>query len=466
MNIQFVLNDKLIVNACNGAGTLLDFIRYEAQLKGTKIGCREGDCGACTVLSGTLINDKVHYKSITSCLTPLANIHGKHIVTIEGLNISGVNKVQDAMIENSGTQCGFCTPGFVVSLSSFVLNEENPDLSSAISSIDGNICRCTGYKSIERAVQTIVNDLTAMDKVNRLGWLIKNKFIPEYFESIPFQLGKIEPLIFKAGNVAIAGGTDLYVKSHDELSDIKPIFLSGRSTHNNICVHLAECKLQATTTVTELMENTHITYTIPGWYQFMKLVSSTPIRNIATVGGNLINASPIGDITIILLALNSKITLTDIAKNQRTIHLDDFYKGYKILDKTSDEIITEVSFQLPDIPTKFNFEKVCKRRYLDIASVNTAITVQIKNQEIVQLRCSMGGVGPIPLFLASTSNFLVGKKITSAILLEAEQILQTEISPISDARGQIEYKRLLARQLFFSHFITLFPQYVKMEELI
>lgn len=466
MNIQFVLNDQMVITANNGAGTLLDFIRYDAQLKGTKIGCREGDCGACTVLSGTLCNNQVHYKSITSCLTPLANIHGKHIVTIEGLNISGVNKVQDAMVENSGTQCGFCTPGFVVSLCGFVLNEENPDQSSAISSIDGNICRCTGYKSIERAVQTIVNDLTAVDKTNRLEWLIKNKFIPEYFESIPFQLEKIEPLLSPAGNLAIAGGTDLYVKSHDELSDMTLNFLSGHSTYDDISIQTGECKLKATTTVSELMNNTIISDAIPGWYQYMKLVSSTPIRNIATVGGNLINASPIGDITITLLALNSKITLTDIAKNQRTIHLHDFYKGYKILDKTSDEIITEVSFHLPDLHTKFNFEKVSKRTYLDIASVNTAITVQNKDQEIVQLRCSMGGVGPIPLFLASTSNFLVGKKITAAILLEAEQILQTEITPISDARGQIEYKRLLARQLFFSHFITLFPQYVKMEELI
>ncbi|MBK8056211.1 MAG: FAD binding domain-containing protein [Saprospiraceae bacterium] len=458
MNIRFILNDKMVVTASNSALTLLDFIRYEAQLKGTKIGCREGDCGACTVLSGTLIDEKVHYKIITSCLTPLANVHGKHIVTIEGLNISGVNKVQDALVENSGTQCGFCTPGFVVSLSGFALNEKNHDQSSAISSIDGNICRCTGYKSIERAAQTIVKNLTIVDNTNRLEWLIKNKFIPEYFESIPSQLEKIEPLSSFAGNVAIAGGTDLYVRSHDELSDMKLNFLSGHSTPNVISVHDGGCKLKATTTVSELMENTEISDVIPRWYQYMKLVSSTPIRNIATVGGNLINASPIGDITIVLLALNSKITLSDTAKNQRAIQLDNFYKGYKILDKTSDEIITEVSFQLPGIHTKFNFEKVCKRMYLDIASVNTAITVQNKDQEIVQLRCSIGGVGPIPLFLASTSNFLVGKKISAANLIGAELILQSEISPISDARGHKEYKRLLARQLFFSHFITLFPQ--------
>ncbi len=466
MNIQFMLNDKMVVTANNGSETLLDYIRYEAQLKGTKIGCREGDCGACTVLSGTLMSDKVHYKSIISCLTPLTNIHGTHIVTIEGLNISEVNKVQDAMVENSGTQCGFCTPGFVVSLCGFVLNEENPDQSSAISSIDGNICRCTGYKSIERSVEIILKGLTTVDKTNRLEWLIKNKFIPEYFESIPLQLEKIEPLSSPPGGITIAGGTDLYVKSHDELTDNKLNFLSGHSIQNDISVLAGECKLQATNTVTDLMKNTHILEVIPGWYQYMKLVSSTPIRNIATVGGNLINASPIGDITIILLALNSKITLTDTAKNPRTIQLDELYKGYKILGKTDDEIITDVSFQLPDMHTKFNFEKVCKRTYLDIASVNTAIAVRNKDQEIVQVRCSIGGVSPIPLFLASTSNFLIGKKITAAMLLNAEQILQSEISPISDARGQKEYKRLLARQLFFSHFITLFPQYIKMEELI
>ncbi|HRO73749.1 MAG TPA: 2Fe-2S iron-sulfur cluster-binding protein, partial [Saprospiraceae bacterium] len=116
MQIRFVLNEQMVIVSGNGSGTLLDFIRYEAHLKGTKIGCREGDCGACTVLVGTLHDEKVLYKSLTSCLTPLANVHGKHVVTVEGVNINGLNKVKESIVTHSGTQCGFCTPGFVMSL--------------------------------------------------------------------------------------------------------------------------------------------------------------------------------------------------------------------------------------------------------------------------------------------------------------------------------------------------------------
>lgn len=466
MDIQFVLNDQMVYVSNNGTRTLLDFIRYDVQLKGTKIGCREGDCGACTVLIGTLQHDKVIYKSVTSCLTPLANIHGRHIVTVEGLNLSVLNKVQEALAQHSGTQCGFCTPGFVMSLCGFVLNGENPDLYTAIGSVDGNICRCTGYKSIERAAQAIINNLIALDKTNRLEWLIKAQFIPEYFKSIEQKLANIGSLPSSLENLTIAGGTDLYVKSHDELSEMSLNFLSGNKTQDKITFHSGQCVFKGTTTVSDLMENTQICENIPGWYQYIKLVSSTPIRNIATVAGNLVNASPIGDLTIILLAFNSKITLTESTHKHRIIPLENFYKGYKTLNKANDEIITDISFSLPDRGTKFNFEKVSKRTYLDIATVNTAITIQSRDQEIENLSCSMGGVGPIPLFLSATSHFLTGKKISADTILHAEKILQSEISPISDARGSAEYKRLLARQLFFSHFITLFPDLIKMEKLV
>ena len=122
--IKFILNNKTINTSHNAGMTLLDFVRYEQRQTGTKIGCREGDCGACTILVGELINNEVEYKSITSCISPLGNAHGKHIVTVEGTNLENkLNKIQDAMKENYATQCGFCTPGFVVSLTGFVLSE-------------------------------------------------------------------------------------------------------------------------------------------------------------------------------------------------------------------------------------------------------------------------------------------------------------------------------------------------------
>ena len=162
--IHFLLNEKEISSSLPPGMLLLDFIRYNQHLMGTKIGCREGDCGACTVLVGEIKDDQLHYYSATCCLMPLGNAHGKHIVTIEGINvqpgkpgIQELNPIQQAMADEGATQCGFCTPGFVISLAGFCLNASEPDYKRAIAAIDGNICRCTGYKSIQRAAMRIVS---------------------------------------------------------------------------------------------------------------------------------------------------------------------------------------------------------------------------------------------------------------------------------------------------------------------
>src|SRR5580765_9097988 len=157
--IEFILNNQDISTDLAAGMTVLDFVRYRQNLKGTKIGCREGDCGACTVLVGELLGNEVRYRTMTSCLMPLANAAGKHIVTVEGINPDdgSLTPVQQAMVDESGTQCGFCTVGFVMSLTGFCVDAvSSPHVSkgsveAAISSVDGNICRCTGYKSIERA---------------------------------------------------------------------------------------------------------------------------------------------------------------------------------------------------------------------------------------------------------------------------------------------------------------------------
>src|SRR4029079_9868666 len=171
--LRFILNDQDIETDIAAGTTVLDFVRYRQNLKGTKIGCREGDCGACTVLVGELIDGKVRYRSMTSCLMPLANAAGQHIVTVEGINPANgsLTPVQQAMVNESGTQCGFCTVGFVMSLTGFCVDgvEKTPEM--AISAIDGNICRCTGYKPIERAAERVCERLA----------INKERFAPEYF---------------------------------------------------------------------------------------------------------------------------------------------------------------------------------------------------------------------------------------------------------------------------------------------
>ena len=467
--IQFILNNQLIKTDKPASTTLLDFVRYDENLRGTKIGCREGDCGACTVLIGSIKDGKLEYMSATSCLTPLPNVHGKHVVTVEGLNLPNkLNQAQQAMVDCSGTQCGFCTPGFVNSMCGFALTCSEPTLESAISAIDGNICRCTGYKTIERASAILADKLKSKDQNNSMSWLVANAFVPDYFLDIEARVKAIKTQLVipaKAGT-PIGGGTDLYVQKHDELHEYDLDYLFDRSELNGITFDGNTCILKSSATVTDLMQNERLLETIPNWYKHLKLLSSTPIRNIATIAGNIANGSPIGDFTIILLAMKAQLTLTNKENISRKLLLKDFYLGYKQLDKKPDEIITEIAFELPINGVQFNFEKVCKRQYLDIASVNTAISIGTNGNTITEAHASIGGVVPIPKYLAKTSEFLANKTITVSVIKEAEQILQTELSPISDARGTEAYKRLLGRQLFFAHFIALFPEIIKMEDLI
>jgi xanthine dehydrogenase small subunit len=467
MMIRFLLNDRLIETTLSPSTTLLDFVRYEADLRGTKIGCREGDCGACTVLVGTLKDDNVEYMSLTSCLTPIANVYGKHVVTVEGLNLDHLNKVQQAMVNHSGNQCGFCTPGFVVSLCGFAIaSGKNPTLSEAISSIDGNICRCTGYKSIERAALEITYDLYQKDPTHPMEWLVNEGYIPEYFLTVRERLVSIPKIADLGGRIPVGGGTDLYVQKFDDVQSIELNYLFDRSGLKGIHVENDVCTISSSSTLTDMMTCESLQRAIPNWLDSMKLVSSTPIRNIATVAGNLANASPIGDLTIILLALNAQITLVNESGVNRKVFLKDFYKDYKIMDKQDDEIITEITFDLPEKSIWFNFEKVCKRQYLDIASVNTAIGMRMKDDFIVSANCSAGGVSPVPLYLTKTSSFLSGQKLSADLIRQAAEILAKEITPISDVRGSAEYKRLLARQLFYSHFINMFPFMFELIELI
>lgn len=467
--IQFILNDKDISTGLPGGELLLDFIRYHKHLMGTKIGCREGDCGACTVLIGEIIDHKLRYRSLTSCLTALGNINGKHVVTVEGLNsgVSGeahrkLNPVQQAMYDEGATQCGFCTPGFVVSLAGFCLSQDDKNYENAVASIDGNICRCTGYKSIQRAAKN-VSDIMQKNKGDVIEYVTSNAILPEYFVNIKKRLLelnlKTNGIEEQKGNSKkyLSGGTDLYVQQHEKMvvSDIN--FLFNKYELNGISKDGNKCIMGASVTVTDLMESKIIKDAFPDFRKISKLVSSTPIRNIATIAGNFVNASPIGDFTILFLALNAHIILSNEV-SKREIALRDFYKGYKQLDKKDDEFIEHIWFELPGKKDLFNFEKVSKRTHLDIASVNSAINIKTDGKTILNAGISAGGVGPIPLYLTKTSSFLKDKKVTEEIIDEAIDIAQSEISPISDARGSEDYKRLLLNQLIKAHFITLFPK--------
>ncbi len=466
--IAFILNHKIIKTANKSGMTLLDFVRYEQRLTGTKIGCREGDCGACTVLVGTLNNDRIEYQSITSCISPLGNAHGKHIVTIEGTNLkSDLTTAQVAMKDNYATQCGFCTPGFVVSLTGFALSNNEKNYDNALDAISGNICRCTGYKSIEKAADDLCEKLEFSESQMPIEWLIDNNFVPEYFKEIPNRLKALNiENNSPSGAVFVSGGTDLYVQQADNLIDNQVHVIADNKALKGIKIEDNICTIGAGTTVTELWNHNVLNSYFPNLKKYLKLVSSEQIRNMASFGGNFVNASPIGDMTIYFLALNSDISILNRNGKERIIALKDFYKGYKTFDLKEGELIKNIIFKLPSENTKFNFEKVSKRTHLDIASVNSAMSISIKDNCIQEAHVSIGGVAAIPKYLHKTSSFLKDKQLSVKLILEANAIIQKEISPISDVRGSSDYKRLLARQLFFAHFIELFPDQFKLKDFI
>ena len=462
--IRFILNDTLIQTNQPPGLTLLDFIRYHRHLKGTKTGCREGDCGACAVLIGENGPGGVHYQSMTSCLTPLANVQGKHVVTVEGINGDGLNPVQNAIVEEGGTQCGFCTVGFVMSLTGFTLSPAPANKASAIAAMDGNICRCTGYKSLERAADRIVEQLQQAPQP-RLPWLVENGFLPEYFGSIEKRLTDIAPAQ-KTQNpqIRVGGGTDLYVQRPEHMVHTEADWLFDNHALKGITKTGNTYFMGAAVTVEDLRKSSLINALFPNLHNHLKLVSSTPIRNMATLAGNFVNASPIGDMTIFFLALHARIILKNGSGNEREIALKDLYAGYKKLTKEADEHIHKIFFEAPSPSWVFNFEKVCKRTHLDIASVNSGFFADVDDLgQLKNVGVSMGGVFAYPKFLDRTAAHLEGKKPSEKLIREALSLIQEEIAPISDARGEASYKRRLAQQLFLAHIHTCFPNAIPMD---
>lgn len=465
--IEFILNNKLVQTDEKSGSTLLDFVRYHQQLMGTKIGCREGDCGACTLLMGSLVDGKMQYKSLTSCITPLGNAQGKHIVSIEGLNMKNLTPYQQAMVDESGQQCGFCTVGFIVSFAGECLSDEAVSYDAVISAIDGNICRCTGYKSIERAAQIVYQKIKNKDLNNPVQWCVDHQFVPQYFETIANRLSEIKsknPTTLSTHQI-IGGGTDLLVQKHDAIYESDLNLFADKTELTGITEEDGYITIKAASNTSQLLHSPIMKAHFPNLWKHIKLVSSTPIRNIATIAGNFINASPIGDLTAFFIALDTDIELSTNEGKSRTLKLKELFLDYKKLDKTAQEHLSLLKFKIPQSGQYFNFEKVSKRRYLDIATVNTALSIVVNDTQIEALHLSAGGVGPIPKYLDQTCAFLKGKKLLPENIVAASEMIAAEISPISDARGTKEYKTLLLKQLFFAHFISLFPQSFSLENL-
>ena len=465
---QFLLNNQETETSEHPGMLVLDYLRRQQKLTGTKEGCKEGDCGACTVLIGEATGGKVTYKPVTSCLMPLGELQGKHLVTIEGLNMQELTPVQQAIVNEGATQCGFCTPAITVSLTGYLMQDYAKITPDGIKyALSGHLCRCTGYRSLKNSE---IHIKKSVDGKTGIRNLVAQKILPEYFLNIPERLKKISQPISKNGNgktsgVFIAGGTDIYIQRGEIIPDSNVSVLNLHPEMKGISKMNGQIRVGALTTFEEFANHPEISKIIPHVKDYMFLIASWQIRNRATLGGNIINASPIGDMTILLLALECQLVLKN-SKRERIVSMTSFYKGYKDLAKSPNEVLTQIIIPKLNKDTKIDWEKVSKRKCLDIASVNSAMRIRCEKDFIEEVGLAIGGVAPVPLFMKNTAQFLINKPISSTTVEAGIEVAQKEISPISDVRGSAEYKRLLVRQLLISHFCKLFPERLKVGELL
>jgi xanthine dehydrogenase small subunit len=458
--LRFALNDRPVATTAPSGLAALDYLREEAGLTGVKHACREGDCGSCVILLGQPNPSGFDYRVVTSCLLPLGAIDGHHVVTIEGLNGVGLGPFQQALVDEGGSQCGFCTPGFVVSFIGFLLSGQRWEISPAIEAVAGNICRCTGYSSIVRAMGSILANLGEnVDPAEpRIAALVREGVLPEYFLHAKEMLHGVQstssPKPPEAAQVIISGGTDLYVQRPDELDEVD-VFVLPAPPASPIRLEGEYIRLDGVTTAEDLKTSSVIAERVGDLAGAMTLMGSLPIRHRATIAGNIVNASPIGDMTIVLLALDAEIGLIG-GGDRRAMPLRDFFLDYKELDLRPGELVEWVRFPADRNGYFFNFEKVSKRTHLDIASVNTAISLSLEDGRISEACLAAGGVAPIPKQLPRAAEYLCGREPTAETALGAADIARSEVAPISDVRGSAEYKSLLLGQLVLAHFNSLF----------
>jgi len=260
--IKFICNSENVSAEVHPGLSLLDFLRKNLALTGAKEGCREGDCGACTVLIGEFSGKEISYYSVNSCLFPIGDVNGKHVVTVEGINTDELSIVQESFVEEGASQCGFCTPGFIVSLTGYFLSNKSFNPNDAIDSMDGNICRCTGHSSIIRAAQKSFEILSSniTNHADHISDLIKSGLIPDYFSDIPKRLKQLKQEKLSeeekiSPNFYISGGTDLFVQKWEDIlkNDVK--LLSSNGISSTIIEENGKCIVGAAATVSDLINS-------------------------------------------------------------------------------------------------------------------------------------------------------------------------------------------------------------------
>ncbi|MDX8458544.1 xanthine dehydrogenase small subunit [Mesorhizobium humile] len=467
--IRFILNgaDVALKDVAPDA-TLLDWLRLNRSLRGTKEGCAEGDCGACTVLVGKLAAEGLVYESVNACIRFMGSLDGTHVVTVEHLRGDGekLHPVQQAMVDFHGSQCGFCTPGFIMSL--YGLWMKNPDPSDAAieKALQGNLCRCTGYEAIMRAAHAISSygkaakdplalerkDITARLKALRDGARVEigsgkaRLIVPANADDFA-AIFENEP---KA--TVVAGSTDvgLWVTKH--MRDISPaIFIGGLDGLGAMSEKDGVITIGAGVTYTEAFET--LSKHIPALGPLVDRIGGEQVRNMGTIGGNVANGSPIGDTPPPLIALGAELTLRK-GNARRTIPLETFFVAYGKQDRQPGEFVESVHVPVPAKGTKFAVYKVTKRRDEDITATLGAFYLTLaKDGTVTDIRIAYGGMAATPKRATAVERALTGKAWNEATVEAAMAEYAKDFTPLTDMRATAEYRALAARNLLLRFYI-------------
>lgn len=464
--ISFVLDDKITTidfsrpSSPSPTTTVLNYLRSLPSHKGVKEGCAEGDCGACTVVLGELgSGSTIRYKCVDSCLTFLPALHGKHLITVENLRDEDgrLHAVQTAMADASGSQCGFCTPGIVMTLFSLYKNRDHPSQQQIDEALTGNLCRCTGYKPIIEAasracVRGGIDHFTRREP--RISELLKSirkeallirtaaqSYLKPATASSALALKREHPEA-----VVLCGATDVALrvtKKHELLHEI--IDLSDIAEWKKVSEEDGAVRIGAALALSEIMPVAERNFR--ALIDMLSLFGSQQIRNVATLGGNLGTASPIGDTIPVLMAYGAKVVLEDV-DGKRELSIYDYIVGYRKTARRGDELITSVVIPKRENGSAVRSYKISKRKDLDISTVSGGFRLdQDGRGNVESIVLAYGGMAETTKRAKSTERFLLGKKWNRETVEQAMPLIDRDFTPINDVRGSAEFRKVVARNL-------------------
>ena len=442
-NIIYINNKKVEVTNVYHDITLLDWLRNYHKITGTKEGCAEGDCGACSVIINK--KNKEDSKPINSCLVRLGQVIGSNITTIEGLGCDkNPHPLQIAFSNEYASQCGYCTPGFIISGVSLINSGKVVNNDTINDAISGNLCRCTGYSPIIKAIKSVSDRKTKLKKVE-----IINKEKKVRFGNItylkPNNLKELKDYLEVKSFQFIAGGTDLNLQRpiiNEKENNI--ICLSSIKELNFIKKFKEKMVLGGAVTIENFLDS--VRSKIPELIEILQRFGSPQIRNQGTIGGNLCTSSPIGDLAPLLMVLNSDINV--FGKNGiKKTNIKNFFKGYRKNILKKDEIILSIEIPYPNKKNKIFSWKLSKRYDQDISTISLAINIQTQKNIIKEIQMAAGGVAATPKSLDKLCKSMLEKKLDDAIDFATEN-LDKFIQPISDLRGSSHYRLEAMKGLF------------------